>query len=266
LAYVESHIDDTCEAVVLMDSDGEDDPRDIPRLLEKFRAEGGQKLVFAERAERSESLLFRVCYAIFRLIHWLLTAHGVHSGNFSVIPPARLRSLVVSPELWNHYGAAVRVCRLPQCMVPTARGKRLAGEGRMNFVRLVIHGLSAISVFGDVVGVRLLLAALSLTGLTLGGIAVVVAIKFGFLPNLKAIEGWATYTTGLLLIIALQAIGLAVTFSFIILANRNSATFLPARDCGILIDRVDPIYPCPCGSPCDDGGESNTSLVSDPRR
>jgi glycosyltransferase involved in cell wall biosynthesis len=239
LSYVDCHSDPACEAVVLMDSDGEDDPRDISRLLEKYREEGGQKIVFAKRTKRSESFVFRVCYAMFRLLHWLLTSHGVQVGNFSVLPRAQLRSLVVAPELWNHYAAAVRACRLPQCSVPTARGKRLAGERRMNFVSLVIHGLSAISVFSDVVGVRLLLTALFLVAATLAGAGTVVALRL--LTNL-AIPGWATSTVGLLLVIFLQAIVLSVTFSFIILAGRNGATFLPARDCGVMVDRVSTVY------------------------
>ncbi len=240
LAHVERSMANDWEAVVLMDSDGEDDPRDIPRLLEKYHSEGGKKIVFAQRTRRSESWGFRAGYAVFRLLHRLLTAHGVQVGNFSIIPPARLRSLVVSPELWNHYAAAVRVCRLPQCSVPTARGKRLAGEGRMSFVSLVIHGLSAISIFSDVVGVRLLLAALFVVAATALGVGTVVAIKL--LTTGLAIPGWATSTVGLLLVILLQAIALSVIFSFIILAGRNGATFLPTRDCGILVDRLDTVY------------------------
>ncbi len=240
LSHVERSMANDWEAVVLMDSDGEDDPRDIPRLLEKYRREGGKKIVFAERTQRSESVLFRAGYMLFRLLHRLLTAHSVHVGNFSIIPPSQLRSLVVSPELWNHYAAAVRHCRLPQCSVPTARGKRLAGEGRMSFVNLVIHGLSAISVFSDVVGVRLLLAALFVVVATVLGVGAVVAVKL--LTSGLAIPGWATSTIGLLLVILLQAIALSVIFSFIILANRNGATFLPTRDCSILVDRVDTVY------------------------
>ena len=46
LAYVEAHI--SCLAVVVMDADGEDDPGDVPRLIQKCRDEGLRKIVFAE--------------------------------------------------------------------------------------------------------------------------------------------------------------------------------------------------------------------------
>jgi hypothetical protein len=40
--------------VVVMDSDGEDDPRDVPRLVARMQEERGRS-VFAERTRRSES-------------------------------------------------------------------------------------------------------------------------------------------------------------------------------------------------------------------
>ena len=242
LSFIGNHEPANREVVVLMDSDGEDDPRDVPRLLRKFREEGGRKIVFAERTKRSESLVFRFCYATYRLLHQVLTSHDIHAGNFSVMSRTHLRSLVVAPELWNHYASAVRACRLPQSYLSTARGKRLAGERRMNFVGLVIHGLSAISVFSDVVGVRLLLVVLGLAAAAMAGVGVVVVLRF--FTNL-AIPGWATSAVGLLLVMLLQAIILSVTFSFIILASRNRATFLPARDCEVLIDRLEAAYPKP---------------------
>jgi polyisoprenyl-phosphate glycosyltransferase len=47
LAYVEAHM--TCPAVVVMDADGEDDPGDVPRLIQKCRDEAFQKIVLSSR-------------------------------------------------------------------------------------------------------------------------------------------------------------------------------------------------------------------------
>ena len=76
-------------------------------------AEGWTKIVFAERAKRSESLAFRVFYGLYKLVHRVLTGQGVRVGNFSVIPRARLASLVVVSEMWNHYAAAAFASRQP---------------------------------------------------------------------------------------------------------------------------------------------------------
>ena len=156
LAYVEAHL--PCRALVVMDGDGEDAPADVARLLDRFEAEGEQTIVFAERTRRSESTLFRIFYAAYRAAHWGLTGIRVRVGNFSVVPFSRLSSLVVVSDLWNHYPASVFRSRLPFTTHRTARARRLVGQSKMNFLSLVIHGLDAIAVFRDRVGVRLLVA------------------------------------------------------------------------------------------------------------
>ena len=75
-----------------------------------------------------------------------------------MIPRERLSCLVASSELWNHYAAAAFASRQPYATIPTRRATRLDGRSKMNFVNLVIHGLSAISVYSDAIGVRLLIA------------------------------------------------------------------------------------------------------------
>jgi hypothetical protein len=233
LAYVEDCL--SAGAVVVMDGDGEDDPADVPRLLERLEETGEQMIVFAERARRSESLVFRVFYALFKLLHRFLTGQGVRVGNFSAIPRRRLSSLVVVAEIWNHYAAAVLRSRQPHCMIPTHRSQRLCGNSNMNFVSLVTHGLSAISVYSDVVGVRLLVMAIVLACLTLGGMTCAVIVR---LATNMAIPGWASYVVGIMLVLFVQAIMAAFVFSFVILGSRHGTTFLPRRDYSIYIGSI----------------------------
>lgn len=161
------------------------------------------------------------------MLHRALTGVPVRVGNFSVIPAPLLRRLVVVSELWNHYAAAVVRARLPRVLVPTRRARRLAGRSRMDFVGLVTHGLGAMSVFGDRVGVRLLIGAALVLLLTLVGIGAIVGIKFG---TDLAIPGWATTAAGLLVAIFFQVFTLAVVFVFVVLGGRGGSGFLPARD------------------------------------
>lgn len=231
LSYIESEQD--CRAVIVMDADGEDDPRDLPRLLDCFREQGESRVVFAERSKRSENALFRVFYYVYLLLHRMLVGFGVRVGNYSVIPRARLRSLVVTPELWSHYAAAVFASRQPYCTVPTRRAKRIDGSSTMNFAALVNHGLTAISVFSPVVGARLILGASALAAISI--VAMLTAVSLRMFTTL-AIPGWTTYTVGILFIILLQALLSVVIFSFIILANRNTAVLIPTRDFRYFID------------------------------
>jgi len=225
LAWMHEHL--PCKTVVVMDADGEDKAEDVPRLLSTFAESGGANVVFAERSRRAESLQFRVFYHLYRLLHRVLTGISVRVGNFSVISFEHLSTLVAVSELWNHYAAAVFKSRLPYKMLRTTRGRRIAGQPRMNFVSLVTHGLSAISVFGETVGVRLMLGA-ALASLAL--IGVLVAVVVVRLTTTLAIPGWATYTGGLLIVALLNVITLAIALTLLVLASRNNMSFVPMRD------------------------------------
>ena len=88
----------------------------------------------------------------------------------------------------------------------------------MNFVALVTHGLSAISVYREVIGVRLLVLAIGMALLAALGLVVTVFLR---LATTLAIPGWATSASGLLLIVLLQAMMLSFVFCFVILGDRN---------------------------------------------
>jgi glycosyltransferase involved in cell wall biosynthesis len=225
LAYIEANRHGC--SVIVMDCDGEDDPRDVPRLIRECTAKKNRELVFAERTRRSENLGFRCFYQVYRLLHYLLTGVPVRVGNFSVIPASTLRRLVAVSELWNHYAAAVHKARFPMTLVPTQRSRRLEGPSRMNLVALVVHGLSAIAVFGDRIGVRLLIVVCSAMGLVFGALLLVTGIR-AF--TTLAIPGWATYATASLLIILIQMLLVVFVFAFVILASRDTASIIPSRD------------------------------------
>lgn len=231
LAFVEQQLGPN--VLVVMDGDGEDAPEDIPRLLACLDQNQRNKVVFAERTRRSESMTFRAFYALYRWAHVLLTGIPVRVGNFSVIPSSQLRRLVVVSELWNHYAAAVFKARVPRTSIPTVRAPRLAGNSRMNFVDLVTHGLSALSVHSELIGVRLLVVAAALIGVMGSGLLAVLAIRFF---TELAIPGWASTVVGLLLVLLLQAAAFAAFFAFLVLHARSQPTFIPLRDYDYFVD------------------------------
>jgi len=237
LSFVDAGLDGT--VVVVMDGDGEDAPEDVPRLLARCQQHEYRRIVFAARTRRSEALAFRVFYALYRYAHYTLTGIPVRVGNFSVIPFPLLHRLVVVSELWNHYAASVFVSRLPFDMIPTHRAPRLLGTSKMRFTDLAIHGLSAIAVFSDRVGVRLVLAATGILCAAIAGLAIVVGLRLG---TSTAIPGWATYTSGLLLILVLQILTTLLLFVFGVLGDRTRSRFLPARDHVYFVQELVPVY------------------------
>jgi polyisoprenyl-phosphate glycosyltransferase len=237
LAFV--HATRQAEAVVVMDADGEDEPADVPRLLARLRDERGRSVIFAERTKRLEGVLFRFFYHLYRMLHRILTGYRVRVGNFSALPFASLTSLVVVSELWSHYAAAVLKAKLPYATIPLSRGRRLAGKPTMGFVSLVVHGLSALAVYGDVVGVRLLSAASALTVLLALGFIATLTVRLA--TNL-AIPGWATYTAGILFSLLFQVVMMAFLAILMILSSRSNLTFIPARDYEYFIRDVTTVF------------------------
>lgn len=225
--------------VLVMDGDGEDGPEDVPTLLESFHKEGGSRIVFAERSKRSESFTFKLFYQLYKALHVALTGVKVRVGNFSVIPFGMLSRLVVIAEMWNHYAAAVFNAKLAYGTVPIPRRTRIYGKSHMSFVSLVIHGLSAISVYGQVVGVRLLAAASVFIALIVALVAGTMTIRM--MTNL-AIPGWATFTGGLLIVMLLQTVAMSFMLVFMILYSRSNSTVIPIRDCPLFIGRLHRVF------------------------
>ena len=225
LAYIERNIE--CDSVVVMDGDGEDKPEDISRLINKGCDENLRKVVFAYRRKRSESNQFKFFYFIYKKVFQVLTGKQIRFGNFSLVPRHILGRLVAVAEIWNHYASGLIKARIPYSEIVTDRGDRITGESKMNFTALVMHGLSSLSVYTDVIGTRLLLFAVLL--LLFGFILIGVVVGIKLFTNL-AIPGWATYTIGLLCLFILQTFTISLLLMFIVLGSRSAYTTLPCRD------------------------------------
>jgi polyisoprenyl-phosphate glycosyltransferase len=227
-----------CDSILVMDADGEDRAEDVIRLLDCFR-QNPECIVFAGRKRRYESLTFQVGYRGYRLFHRLLTGRPVREGNFSIMPRSALDRLVTMSELWNHYPGAVYKSKLPHLRLPTDRGRRLGGKSHMDLVALVVHGLAGICTFYEVVATRILIASVSCVLM----LAMVLGAVFGikFYTNL-AIPGWATYTSGLLLVLMIQIATVSFSLVFLLIATRLNMTFVPARDYRIFAKRVETLW------------------------
>jgi polyisoprenyl-phosphate glycosyltransferase len=235
-----SHVFETksADAVVIMDSDGEDRPGDLIQLIEAFAGQKEPQVIFAARVKRSESWLFRVCYQFYRALHFFLTGYGIRFGNFSLVPRALLGRLVVDPNLWLHFAATVVASRIPYTTIPTRRGVRLHGKSKLNLPSLVIHGIAAISCYNELVGVRLIFCSLGLSVILTSLIAAVVLIR---LATIWAIPGWATFAVGVLLILLVEAFLMVVAFSAIAISSRKAHFFFPIQQYKFLIHDVESI-------------------------
>jgi polyisoprenyl-phosphate glycosyltransferase len=213
-------------AIIVMDSDGEDQASDIPRLIAEARNEVG-KIICARRAQRSESVAFKVLYVLYRIIFRWLTGANIDFGNFCYIPRSALNGIAHLPSTWNHLAATLVRSQFPLSRIDTKRGQRYAGKTSMNLSTLVVHGLSAISVYTDIVLVRGMIGLFGVSLLTVIGIVIVTFVK---LFSDVAIPGWASNVVGSLTIVLLQSLIFAGISAFVLLNSRSAKPVIPAID------------------------------------
>lgn len=211
------------DAVIVMDSDGEDKPEDILVLI-KASLDNSRKIIFAKREKRSESLSFRFFYQIYKRFYRVLTGAPISFGNFSIIPKELMMRATAVAELWTHYAAGIIKSRIPHDTIPTERGKRLAGESKMNFVSLLLHGLGAVSVHLEVVATRLLVWSIVLMIFSIVGIGFVFALR---LATDLVVSGWASNVTIGLIGLLFQAVFFSALLVFVVLSNRSHQLFVP---------------------------------------
>jgi polyisoprenyl-phosphate glycosyltransferase len=231
----------TIESVLVMDSDGEDHPTDIPRLCAEAKKHPGH-IICAQRKQRPGRVAFRVWYECYKLIFKLLTGAQIDFGNFCLIPGDKLELLVNNSSIWNNLAGTLARARIPLAKLPSHRGRRYAGKSQMSFISLVTHGLGAISVYGDVVVVRLMIATLTTMALTLLGICWVLAEK---LFTNFAIPGWATSAIGVLAVILVQALMLFTISAFNLMNIRSIKVVIPRLDVPSFVLSRQHIFPAP---------------------
>ena len=157
LRYLAPHVAPE-DVVVTMDSDGEDQPTDLPRLVEELLA-SNNALVLAQRTQRTESLVFRLMYLAFRVLFRVMTGRTIRSGNFAAQRASSLVATIDHPSFDLCYSATLLAMRRPSSTVPCARGERFAGASRMNRYALVAHGVRLLLPFSEAIAVRMLVVA-----------------------------------------------------------------------------------------------------------
>ncbi|HCM83633.1 MAG: glycosyltransferase [Hyphomonadaceae bacterium] len=186
-------------ACVIMDSDGEDTPESIPGLLAALSA-GSVDVAVAERAKRSETFAFKFFYQVYKRLFKFATGQVLRFGNFMALTPRSLSRMSGMQETSVHVAAAVVKAKLRRADVSTDRGRRYAGESKMNFPSLVLHGMRAVMVFSDLVLTRMALALVAMAASVVVVVAVAVSMRFMGMTT----PGWVTTVTGFALSLFLQ--------------------------------------------------------------
>jgi hypothetical protein len=193
------------DLIVTMDSDGEDRPEDLPRLITPLLESPveGTMLCVARRTKRQESLQFRVLYFFFRIMFRVLTGTTVRSGNYAAYRGWLAVRILVHPYFDLCYSSTLVSLDLEVTPIPCARGKRYGGQSRMNPLRLFMHGIRMLMPFTDRIAVRALVTFSATFGIGILLSLLVVMIR---VFTTAAVPGWATATLLGILILSFLAL------------------------------------------------------------
>ncbi len=214
--------DGDCDAILIMDADGEDSPQAITEMI-NMAGTGEHYCVVARRGKRTEGLRFKLSYLLYKISFKLLTGREINFGNFCLLSRSSARRLVHIPDLWNNLPAAILRSRLSIKSLSVDRARRYAGKSKMNLTSLVVHGFSGISVYAETILVRLLFLSLGLFVFSASCIIFVLTLRI-FFPE-YATPGWATTVSFGLSIILVQTISFTLSFILMLL---NSHVQMPA--------------------------------------
>ena len=132
--------------VIPMDGDGEDRPEEIKELINQIENSNNQPIV-GERIKRSESLIFKICYQLHKLITLTFTGKSIKFGNFTCLPKSTVEKLINDKATWNSFSGSLTKVENNLISIPSSRGTRYFGPSKMSFYNLIKHSLSIISVF-----------------------------------------------------------------------------------------------------------------------
>ena len=142
LKYIDNNSDQFGDNFIIMDSDGEDDPKKIIDLLDSLKKKEDIKIVTFNRSIRKESFLFSFMYEIHLLITFLMTFTYTRFGNFSFIKKEIIKEITKKEDLWLAYSATLDKYFKNKFKILAPRKKRISGKSKMSYLSLIKHSIS----------------------------------------------------------------------------------------------------------------------------
>tara|TARA_Y100000590_G_scaffold469281_1_gene655935 strand:+ start:849 stop:1799 length:951 start_codon:yes stop_codon:yes gene_type:complete len=210
------------DKVIIMDSDGEDDPNYLEKLINSNIEKN--KNIVAKRVKRKENLLFILCYYLFKLIFRILTGKNLNFGNFSIINFSNVNQILNVDNGFHHYAASLLKIDNELIKYPIPKGERYEGKSKMNFIKLISHGLDALTVFRREAIIRIILFSVIFEFLLIAVASFIFYIRFFsnfFITGQATIVMLFIILIGFVFIFICLLLALSSTSSFTIIDSEN---------------------------------------------
>ena len=131
--------------IVILDSDGEDNPNKIDVLLSALE-KNQDKVIVASRSQRTENAFLKLMNILRLFFTFLVTGKLMNFGNFTCFNSKLLRNLSNKPELGLSYSATLqKYFKIKK--IPVKKELRYFGDSKVTFSFLISYSLKIISVF-----------------------------------------------------------------------------------------------------------------------
>ena len=132
--------------ITIIDSDGEDDPKHIKKLINLAQKNPGS-IISANRLKRKENIFFRLFYKLHLLITFLFTGRYINFGNYCSFNSLNLKKLLSNANLWLACSAGIiKNCDSIESYYAN-RKKRYFDASKAKLSWIFKHSLNIISVF-----------------------------------------------------------------------------------------------------------------------
>lgn len=201
------------DAVVVMDSDMQDDPRALLAFLDQW--EQGFDVVYAQRTDRKESLLKRsLFFSFYRVLNAIAdSAMPEDAGNFGLMDRRVVCAITALQEHERYFPGLRSWTGFRQTGIPVARLARHDGEPRVSMAGLFKLAKTAIFAFSSFpLKLFYVIAAIS---------CLVCVASMGFVLYHKtmtglAVPGWTSIISTASFFGALNALGISVLGEYVI--------------------------------------------------
>ena len=129
--------------VIILDSDGEDDPTAIEELLKHTDFD----IAEVKRGKRKEGISFAVLYFFYKLLFKLITGKQMDYGNYCMLKNNIIERIQFTSFI--HLPAYLLKQKALRTSILFDRNKRIKGSSKMGYKNLLLHAFKSFIEFGD---------------------------------------------------------------------------------------------------------------------
>jgi hypothetical protein len=147
--------------ITIIDSDGEDDPKEINKMI-NLAIKNNDRIITSNRLARKESLVIRILYRVHLIVTLIITGQWISFGNYTCFNSKNIKKIIKNDDgCYAHPANVIKHSKIIRIFAK--RNKRFFDKSKVNFLGLMFHSLRIISVFQKKVFFRSLIIVLSLT-------------------------------------------------------------------------------------------------------